>query len=114
MDNHEHHNHTGDDKKGGKSEMKMPSLGPKQQFFSNLVSAFLVFLIIITLYSYVSDEQKKKPADISLSELAGLVKEGDVAKIAVRGEKLHVELKSGDKKESKKEANDPEGGGELE
>lgn len=122
MDNNEQHNHThshkegdkNEEKKGGKGGMKMPKMNPKQQFFSNLISAFLIFLVIITLYSYVSDEQKKKPADITLSELVALVKDGKVAKATVEGEDIHILMKSdapdgkgeGEKKESKKENED--------
>ena len=88
------------DKKNG---VKMPKMNPKQQFFTNLLSSLLIFLIIVTLYSYVSEQQASKPEIITVSELAKLVKKGEVKTISVEGEALQVELKNKEKKESKKE-----------
>ena len=94
---------TGAPKKDGG---KMPAMSPKQQFLTNLVSALLIFFAIVTLYSYVADQQSTAPAVISVSQVAELVKEGKVAKISVNGETLNLELKDKTKKDSKKERED--------
>jgi cell division protease FtsH len=97
------HKEKNDDKNGG---VKMPELNPKQQFFTHIASSLLIFLVLITLYSYFTDEQAKKPAEISVSELASYVKKGEVASISVDGEKLSIDLKNKEKKEAKKELED--------
>ncbi|MCX6738928.1 MAG: ATP-dependent zinc metalloprotease FtsH [Candidatus Parcubacteria bacterium] len=96
------------DTKGGEKngKMKMPEMNPKQQFFTNIASSLLIFLVIITLYSYFTTEQTKKPKEISVSELVSLVKKGEVSAISVDGEKLSIDLKDKTQKEAKKESED--------
>ncbi|MCX6735804.1 MAG: ATP-dependent zinc metalloprotease FtsH [Candidatus Parcubacteria bacterium] len=96
------------DTKGGEKngKMKMPEMNPKQQFFTNIASSLLIFLVIITLYSYFTTEQTKKPKEISVSELVSLVKKGEVSAISVDGEKLSIDLKDKTQKEAKKETED--------
>jgi len=78
--------------------------GPKkpQNFLSSLLSVVLFILILSTLYSLFT-EGRVEPTDVSLSEVAERVQEGEVASIIVRGDKLEVELVNGDALESKKE-----------
>ncbi len=95
------------EKEGEKNgKMKMPEMNPKQQFFTNIASSLLIFLVIITLYSYFTTEQTKKPKEISVSELVSLVKKGEVTAISVDGEKLSIDLKDKTQKEAKKESED--------
>ncbi|MFA5830906.1 MAG: ATP-dependent zinc metalloprotease FtsH [Candidatus Paceibacterota bacterium] len=86
--------------------VKIPELNPKQQFFTHVASSLLIFLVIITLYSYFTDEQAKKPEEITVSQLASYVKKGEVTSISVDGEKLSIDLKNKQKKEAKKELED--------
>jgi len=90
------------DKKGG---IKVPQMSPKQQFFANILSAVLIFLILITAYSYISESQANKPEVITVSSLAELVREGKVASIGVNDQELNIVLndKEKTKKTSKKE-----------
>jgi len=88
------------------SPVKIPEMNPKQQFFTNIASSLLIFLVIVTLYSYLTTEQAKKPAEITVSDLATLVKKGEVTSISVDGEKLSIDLKNKEKKEAKKELED--------
>jgi len=82
---------------------KMPEGSPSRQFFTNIGGSLLIFLIIITLYSYVSGEQAKKPAEITLTQLASYVQKGEVKSITVDGELLSIDLVNKQKKEAKKE-----------
>ena len=86
--------------------IKMPETNPKQQLFTQIAGSLLIFLAIITLYSYFSTEQSKKPQEITVSELASLVKKGEVASISIDSEKLSIDLKNKEKKEAKKETED--------
>ena len=91
-------------KTGGKGPRQglfggMPSGG---QFFSNLTSAVLIFLIIATLYSTVVGN-KSKVEEISVSKIAQDITEGTVKKIVVAGGAVNVEYADGTKKISKKE-----------
>jgi len=92
--------------KNGNGKMKMPEVSPSKQFFTNIGGSILIFLLLITLYSYISDQQSKKPAEITLTQLASYVKKGEVKAISVDGEKLTIDLKNKQKKESKKEMED--------
>ncbi len=92
---------------GGKNDSKKtPEMNPKQQFFTNIAGSLLIFLVIITLYSYFTTEQTKKPKEITVSELVSLVKKGEVSAISVDGEKLSIDLKDKTQKEAKKETED--------
>jgi cell division protease FtsH len=86
-----------------KKEGKMPEISPSRQFFQNIGGTLLIFLVLITLYSYISGEKAKKPAEITLTQLASYIKKGEVKDISVEGEKLTVELANKEKKEAKKE-----------
>ncbi len=78
---------------------KMPTGG---QFFSNLATAVLVFLIIATLYSMVAGN-KDKVDEIAVSQLAQDINAGTVKSISVAGGAVNVEYTDGTKKISKKE-----------
>ncbi|MBI5077845.1 MAG: ATP-dependent zinc metalloprotease FtsH [Candidatus Yonathbacteria bacterium] len=77
----------------------MPTGG---QFFSNLLTAVLVFLIISTLYSAVVGN-KNKVEEVSVSKIAQDISGGAVKKIVVEGGMINAEYTDGTKKKSKKE-----------
>lgn len=72
------------------------------QFFSNLLTAILIFLIISTLYSTVVGE-KSKIEEVPVSKIAQDISSGVVNKIVVEGGMINAEYADGSKKKSKKE-----------
>jgi len=89
----------GKDEKGNKKELKkMTTI----QLVSNIATALLIFLLLTSLYSYIS-ERAKKPANIPVSEAAQLVQDGKVKKISVVGEELKITLTDDTERTSKKE-----------
>jgi cell division protease FtsH len=83
----------------GKLPESMPTGG---QFFSNIATAVLVFLIIATLYSMVS-ENKSKVEEVAISKIAQDISAGTVKSISVEGGMVNAEYTDGSKKKSKKE-----------
>ncbi|MDP3996803.1 MAG: ATP-dependent zinc metalloprotease FtsH [bacterium] len=76
---------------------------PKNSKFTNqLITGFLVLLVVMTLYSFIA-ERNKGLEEIPLSQLAGDISLGQVEKISVDGENLNIEYKDGSTKESQKE-----------
>jgi len=84
-----------------KDKKKKPKVS--QQFISNLLSAILIFMVIIVAYSLLSGN-KKDIEEIPLSQLATHISSGEVETIVVEGDKLNVTLADGGEKTSKKEA----------
>jgi cell division protease FtsH len=74
-------------------------------FTGNLISIVLVFLLLISLYSFIATDAKPKPV-ISLSQVANDVKSGDVASIKVTENDLLVTYDDGTQKTSMKDADD--------
>lgn len=72
------------------------------QFFSNLLTAILIFLIISTLYSAVVGG-KGKIEEVSVSKIAQDISSGVVNKVVVEGGMINAEYADGSKKKSKKE-----------
>jgi len=72
------------------------------QFFSNLLTAVLIFLIISTLYSAVVGN-KAKIEEVPVSKIAQDISLGDVKKVIVEGGMINAEYNDGTKKKSKKE-----------
>jgi len=85
-----------------KSKGKKIGGTPKGKFLTNILSAVLIFLLIITVYSIIQDN-KKDITVISLSELSGNVRTGQVKEIIIAGEKLIITYNDGTEKISKKE-----------
>jgi cell division protease FtsH len=88
---------------GANKGSKTPKASNNQPFWGNLITSFLIFILLIGAYSYVT-EFYEGPEEIPLSQLAEDVSDGIVSTITVQGEKLTVVYKSGEEKESKKEA----------
>lgn len=91
---------------GGKNKSPIPGLfggAPTGgQFFSNLLTAVLIFLIISTLYSAVA-ENKAKIEEVPVSKIAQDISGGVVKKVVVEGGMINAEYTDGTKKKSKKE-----------
>jgi ATP-dependent metalloprotease FtsH len=68
------------------SSFKMPKGGG---FWTNLLSTLIIFLIILSLYSFLSDDSQK-PEEIAISQLAQDVSAGLVSKILVKGEDVEI------------------------
>ncbi len=97
------------DKKGKKNFRvilkKTPQKGgapEKSKMLINVISTFLVFFIILSLYSFLSGPSTKSTT-ISISELARDVNAGLIEGISVKGEVLDITYKTQEKKDSKKE-----------
>ncbi|HSE35578.1 MAG TPA: hypothetical protein VLB83_05675, partial [Candidatus Paceibacterota bacterium] len=84
---------------GGKRGGDVPPAAP---FLSNMLTVLLVFLLLVSIYSFIS-ERKQKPENLPLSQLALDIQNGTIATIAVEGTELHIEYTDGTKRESKKE-----------
>ncbi len=72
---------------GGRSE--------KRKMWTNVATTFIIFFLIISLYSFIADSGKKTTA-ISISELARDVNAGLVSDIVVKGENLDITYVSKD------------------
>jgi cell division protease FtsH len=90
------------DKKSLKN-IKLPNTGG---FWANILTAILVFAIIISLYSFIVEE-RTKTEEIAISQLASDVASGLVAEINVKGDSVEVLYADGVKKETKKEVSTP-------
>ncbi|MFA5996945.1 MAG: ATP-dependent zinc metalloprotease FtsH [Candidatus Paceibacterota bacterium] len=93
----------GEKARGKKGQIPgLPKMPPAGQFFSNFVTAVLVFLIISTLYSTIVGSDKKA-TEVPVSTIAQDITAGAVKKIVVSGEAIDAEYVDGSKKTSKKE-----------
>jgi cell division protease FtsH len=77
---------------------------PKKSLSSYIVSAILMFAILIGLYSAISDMGGKKPEVVALSQVARMVDAGEIKTITVEGQDLSIEKTDGTKLKSKKES----------
>lgn len=84
----------------GEGKEKGPSTPP---FYSNILTIFLVFLLLVTAYSYFTEGKDKKES-IPLSRLALDVGNGLVDKVTVEGSDLDILYVDGSKKVSQKES----------
>lgn len=70
---------------------------------SYVLTVILIFVLISSVYSFVSNSTSKKTEEISISQLSTDIKAGTVKAVTVRGDSLDIEYKAGEKKISKKE-----------
>jgi len=82
------------------SNKKKKSVG--FQFFNNLISTLLIFLIILTIYSFISNKDSNVK-ETTMSDLVENIKAGEVKTIKIEGDKLDITLTNGSKKITKKE-----------
>jgi cell division protease FtsH len=79
------------DEKKKRGGIKLPEhmpVGPGN-FWNNVLSTVLLLILLTFLYSYVS-ESKNPPEEISVSQIAERVRNGEVKSITVKGTELHV------------------------
>jgi ATP-dependent Zn protease len=81
-----------------KEVSKNVPLGPGN-FWNNILSTVLLLVLVTAVYSYVIEHQQK-PDEITVSDIAGQVKNNEVAKLVVRGTTLEVEYKDTTKKKA--------------
>ncbi len=74
----------------------------KLGFLGSFVNTIIIFLLILTVYSMVS-ENKQKLEEVSISELVTGISAGEVLSVTVEGEKLSILYKDETIKEAKKE-----------
>lgn len=77
----------GEKRRGMKLPENLP-VGPGN-FWNNVLSTVLLLVLLSFLYSYVS-ETKNPPEEISVSQIAERVRNGEVKSITVKGSELHV------------------------
>lgn len=85
-------------KKGGKKNQGMLPGG----FGTNLLYVILIFLVLMSAYSFATEESKKSE-DIALSQVAGDLKAGLVTSIEVSGDDLTLTYVDGAQKKSMKD-----------
>lgn len=84
------------------SKKKQKKYVIKLGFFSQIITAILVFALLSGLYSIITGKNEK-PEAISLSAVATLVTDGQVQEMVVRGNTLNITTTDGLLKTSKKE-----------
>lgn len=89
---------------GGDDHGKRPEKGgpAAPSFFSNILTILLVFLLLVSAYSYFS-ERKDKVEPLSLTQLATDIRDSKIKEIAIEGTDLTVTYVDDTTKESKKE-----------
>jgi cell division protease FtsH len=81
--------HGHDPHKSGLEGWVSRAFGSGRNFWANLLSTILIFLLLMTVTSYLLDSSEE-PEEVSLSELATLVSDGEVASVVIKGETLEV------------------------
>ncbi|MCX6702012.1 MAG: ATP-dependent zinc metalloprotease FtsH [Candidatus Zambryskibacteria bacterium] len=81
--------------------------GPEESsIMSYVVSVALIFIVLSTAYSLISDSVSKKTEVVSLSQVSTDIKANLVKSIVVQGDSLTVEYKTGSTTVSKKETSE--------
>jgi cell division protease FtsH len=92
-----------DKKPKGDKRSKLSSWQLWGQFGNQVVGTFLILMILVGLYSALSNKGVKT-TEIALSDLAESVNKGEVKTIVVSGDKLEATYQNDEVKTSKKEA----------
>jgi len=77
-----------------------------RQFWANLAGTILIFLILLSIYSFIAENQKEKE-NVALSQLAADINTGKVVSVIVKGDILSLTYVGDIAKESKKETDTP-------
>lgn len=88
--------------KGGKRRSPFGNMPSGGQFWTNLISTLIIFLILTTLFSYFAG-MGTEPKEIPISQVAMDVTAGNVTTIDIEGDILTLKYKDGTEKTSKKE-----------
>jgi len=75
-------------RKSQKKTLKQMPVGPGN-FLNNVISTVLILIALTFIYSHFS-ESKAEPEELTISEVAMQLKEGEVKEIIVRGHELEV------------------------
>ncbi len=78
------------------------SLPPRQPFWVNFGSTILIFLLLVSLYSFLSDRGEETQV-VPLSQLASDITSGSVTSVKVSGDDLTIIYQDATEKTSKKE-----------
>mgnify|MGYP000222701728 CR=1 FL=1 len=76
-------------RKAGKPKGRFSRMKPGRDLLSTIANVLFIFLIILAIFSLFA-EKPSETREVTLSELAGEIKEGRVEKISIEGEKLSV------------------------
>ena len=74
-----------------------------KNFFKNFLIFVFIFLILATLLSFFTG-QNKKPENIGMNDFVALINDEKISEITVIGDQVDISLTSGEKKEFKKES----------
>jgi cell division protease FtsH len=92
------------DRRKVRGRRKSDRMKPDQPgFWGNIVTTFIVFLVLIALYSFASKDRSRME-QIPLSQVAVDVNAGSVSEITVEGDMLTVLYQDGTRRKSQKEA----------
>lgn len=95
----------------GKRASKMPEQvkkitkqfnGPDSGMWGNFTTTLIIVLVLVAVYSFVAGGEKEKET-VSLSQLAGDIRSGEVVDIVVAGDQLEITYKDESTKKGKKE-----------
>lgn len=74
-----------------------------KNFFKNFLIFVFIFLILATLLSFFTG-QNKKPENIGMNDFVALINDEKISEITVIGDQVDISLTSGERKEFKKES----------
>jgi len=74
-----------------------------KSLFKNILIAFIIFLVIASIFSLTQEIPNNKAEKISFSQLAEQINDGRVKRVLIKGNKLNIELKNGRKEVAYKE-----------
>jgi cell division protease FtsH len=68
---------------------KQVSVGPGN-FWNNMLSTVLLLIVVIFVFSYITEGQAETPTELTLSDVVTQIKAGEVSEIIVRGSSIEV------------------------
>lgn len=75
-----------------------------KNLLKNILIVVLVFLVIASIFSLYNNNQETERTEVGIATIAEKIEKEEVAKIAVVGNKIEVDLKNGEKIVSQKES----------
>ena len=78
-----------------------------KQVVQNLLIAFAIFVAIATVFAFIQSEggYLKQPSEITLSQLAGKIKNDEIKEIVINGNDLDILLKNDEREKAQKGPN---------
>src|SRR3989338_5438785 len=81
---------------------------PGRDLLQSALTTLFIFIVLMTLYSFLTEGKKGEASEIPISEVAADIARGDVAEITISGDALEVVYAKGNiTKRSKKEEGEP-------